>query len=89
MRARLAAAALLATALAAVPATAQSRLADEYVDGWKRVCVYELLTIAAGRSPGAGRPSLQVGRGEPCPARYTPPRRPPSRSAPPRRPGMR
>ena len=74
--------------LLAAPAAAQTRLTDQYVRGTQRFCAYEDL-----RPPRAGEHDrrnyvLQVGRGEPCPLRYSAPT--PVRPArrPPREPGL-
>ena len=81
--------ALLAMALGAGSVSAQSRLADQYVQGWKRICVYEMLMPVAGAREGERRPSLQIGRGEPCPRHYARPRRPSNPADRPRRPAGR
>jgi hypothetical protein len=71
---------LAALLLPALPAAAQTRLSDQYVRGTQRYCSYEDL-----RPPPAGARErrsyvLQVGRGEPCPLRYSAPL--PPRQAP-------
>ena len=75
---------LVAAALGAAPAAAQSRLVEQYVRGWQRVCVYEMLMPVAGARPGERRRAIEVGRAEPCPARYSRPEPPPRRTAAPR-----
>jgi hypothetical protein len=70
---RIAVTALGLAALAAAPAAAVPRLVDQQVVGWKRICSYED-SFRSQRAPGARRTySLQVGRGEPCPHRYSAP----------------
>ena len=85
-RSELALAGLVASVFAAAPAPAQSRLVDEYVRGWQRICIYEMLLPIAGPRERERRQALEIGRGEPCPARYTRPE-PQRRPAPARRPG--
>lgn len=53
---------------------AQGQLVDQQVIGVKRLCVYEDArpTLAVLGEPR--RVSLEIGRGEPCPYRYSRPR---------------
>jgi hypothetical protein len=71
------------------PALAQSRLTDQSVLGWKRICSYEDLRPAPAGARDQRRYSLVVGRGEPCPFRYTTPASPvrARRPSPASRPG--
>ena len=73
---RIVIAALACSLLAAVPAGAVPRLVNQHVVGWKRICSYED-SNRSFRAPSARRTySLEVGRGEPCPHRYSPPEPP-------------
>jgi hypothetical protein len=62
--------------LVAASASAQTRIVDQYVRGTKRICVYENLRPRArpGHTLNDNRVAMEVGRGEPCPARYSAPR---------------
>ena len=73
------------------PAFAQTRLTDQSVDGWKRICTYEDLRPTPAGVRGPRNFVMEIGRGEPCPPRYSPPApqrqiRPTAREA---RPGAR
>jgi hypothetical protein len=57
----------------ATPALAQTRLTDQSVLGWKRICSYEDLRPAPAGARGRRGYVMQIGRGEPCPPRYTAP----------------
>jgi hypothetical protein len=73
MRRRIAHALLASTLALGGPVLAQTRLTDQSVLGWKRLCSYEDLRPAP---PGVRSPRnyvMEVGRGEPCPPRYSPP----------------
>jgi hypothetical protein len=63
------------------PALAQTRLSDQQVLGWRRICSFEDLRPRPAGVREDRTYTTIVGRGEPCPFRYAPP--PPER---PRRP---
>jgi len=52
------------------PAMAQTRLTDQTVMGWKRICSYEDLRATPAGARNRPAYTLEVGRGEPCPFRY-------------------
>jgi hypothetical protein len=81
-------AALALSAVVAPPAAAAPRLVAQHVVGWKRICSYEDSARSQRAPNGLRTYSLQVGRGEPCPHRYSPPE-PPREPEPPQDPQPR
>jgi len=73
--------------LSGAPGLAQTRLTDQSVLGWRRICSYEDLRPPPPGARDRRTYALQIGRAEPCPPRYTAPAAPIRRS-PPQRPGL-
>jgi hypothetical protein len=55
-------------------ALAQTRLTDQSVLGWKRICSYEDMRPAPAGARNRRGYVMEIGRAEPCPPRYTAPR---------------
>jgi hypothetical protein len=71
----------------ASPALAQTRLTDQSVLGWKRICSYEDMRPAPAGALNRRSYVMEIGRGEPCPPRYTAPRAERPARRPAQRPG--